>query len=128
MFRPSRSAPSGGTDPFLPWKVRTFFVGAVLAMAGLATGVSWLAAAAIAVLGAGLALRFASRWRAGRRPVLDAQALDGQGTRESAGPWPERAGSSSSSPSPACSTRESAGPRPERAAQAASGMEETKRP
>ena len=103
MFRPSRSAPSGGTDPFLPWKVRTFFAGAVLAMAGLATGVSWLAAAAIAVLGAGLALRFASRRRAARPPARDAEALDERGTRE-----PPR-------------------PRPERAAQAPSGVEETKR-
>lgn len=104
MFRPSRNVLSGGTDPFLPWKVRTFFVGAVLAMAGLATGVSWLAAAAIAVLGAGLALRFASRRRAWRRTARDAEALDERGTREPTGPPPEGA------------------------PQAASGVEETKRP
>jgi len=67
MLRLSRKTIPGGADPFLPWKMRTFFFGAVLALAGLATDVSWLMAAAVAVLGAGLALRFASRRRA-RRP------------------------------------------------------------
>lgn len=77
MLRLSRQAPPVGADPFLRWKMRAFFAGAALALAGLATDVAALVAAAVAVLGAGLALRFVSRWRAGRPPAGDADAPSG---------------------------------------------------
>lgn len=55
MFRLDRDRRAG---PWLEWKVRLFTVGAVLAMAGIYLDESWLVYAAIAVLVAGVGLRF----------------------------------------------------------------------
>jgi hypothetical protein len=47
-----------GSDPWLDWKVRLFFMGAILAAVGIASDRSWLVISAIVVLLAGVALRF----------------------------------------------------------------------
>lgn len=59
---------------YLEWKVRIFTVGAVLAVVGMATNQSWMTWVAIAVLGAGLALRFLP----GGREVADDGAMPDQ--------------------------------------------------
>ena len=47
-----------GPDPHLDWKVRLFFAGALLAVAGIALESSLLVVAAIVTLFVGFALRF----------------------------------------------------------------------
>lgn len=47
-----------GPDPFLDWKVRLFFAGAVAALLGMAFDSRWLVGAAIALLALGFLLRF----------------------------------------------------------------------
>ena len=47
-----------GEDPHLAWKVRLFFLGAALALVGMVMDSSWLIGAAVAVLIAGVGLRF----------------------------------------------------------------------
>lgn len=59
MIRPSRTR--RGPDAFLDWKVRLFFVGAALALVGIATGIEWLVGVAIGTLAAGLILSFLSK-------------------------------------------------------------------
>jgi Flp pilus assembly protein TadB len=54
-------------DPFLDWKVRIFFAGAVLLMAGVLLDRRVLALLAAAVLGAGLVLGLVVRLRERRR-------------------------------------------------------------
>ena len=49
MFAPARH---------LEWRIRTFGVGAILAVVGMATGQSWLVNVAIVVLVIGVLLRF----------------------------------------------------------------------
>lgn len=44
--------------PYLEWKVRTFVLAAVLALAGIYLDERWLTGAAIVVLFGGLSLRF----------------------------------------------------------------------
>lgn len=55
MLRLDRDRTAG---PWLEWKVRLFTVGAVLALGGMFLDESWLVYLAIAVLAAGVALRF----------------------------------------------------------------------
>lgn len=55
MLRLDRDRRAG---PWLEWKVRLFTVGAVLALAGIYLEESWMVYAAIAVLAAGVGLRF----------------------------------------------------------------------
>jgi hypothetical protein len=45
-------------DPHLDWKVKLFFVGAALALAGIAVNSTWLIGAAVVVLLGGAGLRF----------------------------------------------------------------------
>ena len=47
-----------GASPFLVWKVRLFAAGATLALGGMYLNKRWLVGVAIAVLAAGMALRF----------------------------------------------------------------------
>lgn len=47
-----------GSSAHLPWRVRLFWIGAVLAMVGIYLERSWLVWAAIVVLLAGISLRF----------------------------------------------------------------------
>jgi hypothetical protein len=54
-------------DPFLDWKVRIFFAGAVLLMAGVLLNRNVLALLAAVVLGAGLVLTLIVRLRERRR-------------------------------------------------------------
>ena len=56
MFRPSRKRGSG-KDGFLVWKVRIFVIGAVLALVGMGTSLSWVVWTGVGVLAVGLALR-----------------------------------------------------------------------
>lgn len=44
--------------PWLPWKVRLFLLGAVLALGGMATQRDWLILVAVVILGLGFAIRF----------------------------------------------------------------------
>lgn len=46
-----------GPDPYLQWKVRLFFLGAVLALVGLARDSSLLVGLAVLILLVGVALR-----------------------------------------------------------------------
>ena len=48
----------GGPGPYLEWKVRLFAVAATLALGGMYLNKRWLVGVAIAVLAAGMALRF----------------------------------------------------------------------
>lgn len=57
MFRPSRSS-TADTGPLLAWKVRSFAIGAALALAGMGLDVGWLVWSGIGVLAIGLLLRF----------------------------------------------------------------------
>ena len=57
MFRPSREQ-SGRSDPYLPWKVRLFVIGAALALVGMALVMRWLVWAGIGILVVALLLRF----------------------------------------------------------------------
>lgn len=57
MFRPSRSR-TGDTGPLLVWKVRSFVIGAALALAGMALDTDWLVWSGIGALAVGLLLRF----------------------------------------------------------------------
>lgn len=57
MFRPSRSR-TADTDSRLAWKVRSFAIGAALALAGMGMDVGWLVWSGIGVLAIGLLLRF----------------------------------------------------------------------
>ncbi len=59
MKRTRRSTP----DPFLFWKVAIFFLAAGVWVAGVITGRPWITGAAIVLLLAGLALRYAGRER-----------------------------------------------------------------
>ena len=61
MFRPSRS--NEGTDPYVHWKVRCFFAGAVVAAVGMATEKRWLVWAGVGILAVGLVLGIAARAR-----------------------------------------------------------------
>jgi Flp pilus assembly protein TadB len=54
-------------DPFLDWKVRIFFAGAVLLLAGVLLNRNVLALLAAVVLGAGLILTLVVRLRERRR-------------------------------------------------------------
>lgn len=54
-------------DSFVDWKVRIFFAGAVLLMAGVLLQREVLALAAAAVLGAGAVLMLVNRYRQRRR-------------------------------------------------------------
>jgi Flp pilus assembly protein TadB len=54
-------------DPFVDWKVRIFFAGAVLLMAGVMLQRDVLALVAAAVLGAGAVLMLVNRYRQRRR-------------------------------------------------------------
>jgi hypothetical protein len=45
-------------DPHLGWKVKLFFVGAALAVAGIAADSAWIIGAAVLVLLVGAGLRF----------------------------------------------------------------------
>jgi len=45
-------------DAYLEWKVRLFFAGALVALAGMALASSWLVGAGILILLSGAALRF----------------------------------------------------------------------
>jgi hypothetical protein len=60
LFRADRSR-RGGEDPFLLWKVRLFVVGGGLGIAGMITEWSPLLWGGIAILAAGVGLRFGSR-------------------------------------------------------------------
>lgn len=51
----------GGTGRFLEWKIRLFFVAAVLLMVGIARDLGWLVLLAIAVLAVAFLLRFFER-------------------------------------------------------------------
>ncbi|MFW6080041.1 MAG: hypothetical protein ACODAE_10495 [Gemmatimonadota bacterium] len=55
-FRPSRER--RGPDPHLDVKIIVFVVGAVLAVVGIGTEIDWLISIAIAILAAGVLLRF----------------------------------------------------------------------
>ena len=55
-------------DPFLDWKVRIFFSGAVLLMASVVLGRDVLALLAAAVLGVGAVMILIARIRERRRP------------------------------------------------------------
>lgn len=57
----------GGPDPFLDWKVRIFFVGAALLVAGIFLRRDVLALAAAGVLGVGVVLILVVRLRERRR-------------------------------------------------------------
>lgn len=57
MFRPSRSG-TADTGPLLAWKVRSFVIGAALALAGMGLEMGWLVWSGIGVLAVGLLLRF----------------------------------------------------------------------
>ncbi|HST61344.1 MAG TPA: hypothetical protein VLK84_21750 [Longimicrobium sp.] len=54
-------------DPFLEWKLRTFFAGAVLLMAAVVLQLDVLALVAAGVLAVGAALMLVSRYRQRRR-------------------------------------------------------------
>lgn len=54
-------------DPFLDWKLRTFFAGAVLLMAAVVLQVDALALVAAAVLAAGAGMMLIGRYRQRRR-------------------------------------------------------------
>lgn len=69
VFRPDRT-PRESDDPRLLWKVRLFVVGGGLGIAGMVTEWSPLLWGGIAVLAAGVALRF------GRRQTGDGDAWD----------------------------------------------------
>ena len=55
---------SRGPDPWLEWKVRVFFLGAVLALVGMAMGNRLVTGLAIGVLLVGVILRFLGGGRA----------------------------------------------------------------
>ncbi len=59
--------PPDEPDPFVDWKVRIFFAGAVLLMAGVLLKRDVLALAAAAVLGVGAVLMLVNRYRQRRR-------------------------------------------------------------
>ena len=59
--------PPDEPDPFLDWKVRIFFAGAVLLMAGMMLQRDVLALVAAVVLGAGAVLMLVNRYRQRRR-------------------------------------------------------------
>lgn len=59
--------PDGRRDPFLDWKVRIFFSGAAILLAGILFGRPVLALVAAGVLAAGVALAALVRLRARRR-------------------------------------------------------------
>ena len=46
-------------DPLLTWRIRAFFLGAVLGLAGIFLNIAWLVTAALVALLVGLALRMA---------------------------------------------------------------------
>ena len=50
-----------GPDPYLDWKVRIFFAGALLAFIGMASDRSWVVGLAIGVLVVGLVLNFLAK-------------------------------------------------------------------
>ena len=50
-----------GSTALLDWRIRVFFVGAVLGLVGIFLNISWLVSAALIVLLGGVALR---RWAA----------------------------------------------------------------
>jgi hypothetical protein len=58
---------SGSEDPFLDWKVRIFFAGAAVLVAGILFDRPVLALVAAGVLAAGVALAALARLRARRR-------------------------------------------------------------
>lgn len=60
-FRPSREP--RGDDPLLPAKIALFASGAGCGVAGMATESSWLVWLGVALLAAGLLLRFVSSRR-----------------------------------------------------------------
>ena len=72
---------------FLRWKVWAFVAGSGLAVGGMATKNEWLLRGAVATLLAGLALRFAGRWRA-RTPsaAMPGTPADGRDQAENAIP------------------------------------------
>jgi uncharacterized membrane protein YjjP (DUF1212 family) len=48
----------GGPDRYVKWKLGLFFLGAGFLVAGMATGRNWPVAVSIAVLAAGVLVRF----------------------------------------------------------------------
>lgn len=78
MFRVSRTKPAAGDDVFLRWKVWAFVAGAGLAVGGMATQNKWLLRGAVAVLLAGLALRFAARRRGRTAPEARGAETDAE--------------------------------------------------
>jgi hypothetical protein len=63
-------------DPHLDWKVKLFFIGAALALAGIAVNSTWLIGAAVLALLAGAGLRFLP----GKKN--DARNMDGAGKKD----------------------------------------------
>lgn len=59
LLRPSRAA--RGPDPYLRWKVALFLGGAALGLAGMALNTAWLLGPALALIMAGIVLRFLPR-------------------------------------------------------------------
>jgi len=69
-----------GPDPHLEWRVRLFFIGAVLALVGVARESSLLVGGGIAVLLVAMVLRFF--------PSTSAHEEEATGSREEADPGP----------------------------------------
>ena len=70
-----------GSDPHLEWKVRFFFLGAALALAGVALESSLLVTVAIVVLVGGAALRFLPGSKDDAGEGADADTRGGAETR-----------------------------------------------
>lgn len=61
MFRSSRERQSEGAQRWVYPKIFLFVIGAALGLAGMTAGIDWLVTVAIAVLAAGVLLRFIAR-------------------------------------------------------------------
>ena len=70
------SRAGGGTGRFLEWKIRLFFLGAVLLFVGMARAIDLLVLLAIAVLAVAFVLRFFEK---GPAPADDDDAEDDGG-------------------------------------------------
>jgi hypothetical protein len=71
------SRKNGAPDPFLDWKVRLFFVGAIVALVGMGLDSSLIVGVAILVLLVGASLRFLPREKQGANGIEGAEGAEG---------------------------------------------------
>jgi hypothetical protein len=66
VFRPSRAA--RGPDPWLPYRILLFFVGAGCGLGGMAFDIGWLVTVGSVLLGCGVVAGLIARRRDEREP------------------------------------------------------------